>query len=67
MAKEEDGEAKKEGEGEGEGEAKKEEEEQPKGQPITSFVKQDMVNTLMEMGFTKNASEKALFMTMSSG
>lgn len=42
-------------------------EEASQGQPITSYVKGDIVKQLEEMGFSKHASEKALFMTMSSG
>jgi uncharacterized UBP type Zn finger protein len=30
-------------------------------------VKQDIVNQLIDMGFTKHASEKALFMQLSKG
>ena len=44
-----------------------EEPKEPQGQPITSFVKADLVKTIMEMGFSQHASEKALFMTMSKG
>ena len=39
----------------------------PQGTPITSYVKQDIVKQLEDMGFSKHASEKALFMTMSKG
>jgi len=39
----------------------------PQGQPITSFVKSDLVKQIMDMGFSKDASEKALFMTLSKG
>ena len=42
-------------------------EEAPTGKPITSFVKQEFVKQLEEMGFSKHASEKALFMNMSKG
>ena len=41
--------------------------EQSKGQPISTYVNQNFVKALEEMGFSKNASEKALFMTMSQG
>ena len=42
-------------------------EEENKGTPITSYVKQDVVKQLEEMGFSKHASEKALFMTQQNG
>jgi len=38
------------------------EEKKPEGESISSYVKQNVVEQLMAMGFTKNASEKALFM-----
>lgn len=41
--------------------------EEPKGEPITKFVKQDNVKQLMDMGFSKDASEKALFMVLAKG
>jgi len=41
--------------------------EAPEGKPVTSYVKQDVVKQLEEMGFSKHAPEKALFMTMSKG
>lgn len=41
--------------------------EEAQGKPITSYVKQDIVKQLEEMGFSKHASEKALFMTLSKG
>ena len=41
--------------------------EENKGEPVTAYVKQDLVKQLEEMGFSKNASEKALFMTQASG
>jgi len=41
--------------------------EAPEGKPVTSYVKQEVVKQLEEMGFSKHASEKALFMTMSKG
>lgn len=43
------------------------EDPKPQGQPITSYVKADLVKQIMEMGFSQHASEKALFMTMSKG
>ena len=38
--------------------------EEPKGQSISSYVKQDLVKQIMEMGFGKDAAEKALFMNL---
>lgn len=43
------------------------EKKESQGTAITSYVKQDVVKQLEEMGFSKHASEKALFMTMSKG
>ena len=43
------------------------EEPKPQGEPISKFVKQDLVKQIMEMGFSLHATEKALFMTMSKG
>ena len=37
---------------------------QSKGEPISKYVKQDLVAQIVDMGFSKDASEKALFMTM---
>jgi len=37
------------------------------GKSISTFVNQTHVSTLVEMGFSKDSSEKALFMTQSKG
>ena len=42
-------------------------EAEPKGEPITKFVKADLVKQIMDMGFGKDAAEKSLFMTLSKG
>ncbi len=34
------------------------------GQSISTFVNQEYVNQLIEMGFPKNVAEKALFFTL---
>ena len=36
---------------------------EPSGQGISSMVDQVLVNSLLEMGFSKAVSEKALFLT----
>lgn len=38
---------------------------EPEGQPIGEHVKQDIVTQLIEMGFSKNVSEKACFFNQS--
>ena len=38
--------------------------EEPKGESISSYVKQDLVKQIMEMGYSKDVSEKALFMNL---
>ena len=46
------------------------EEEQPKqeeGQSISGYVNQQHAKDIMEMGFSKNVAEKALFFTLQSG
>lgn len=49
-----------------EGEAGKMEEEAPKGKPISDLVNKDMAKELEDMGFSKNAREKALLLTSSA-
>ena len=39
----------------------------PQGQSISSLVNQNEVNSLMEMGYSKNVAEKALFMNQNKG
>ena len=41
--------------------------DQPQGQPISGMVDQTQVQTVMEMGFSKNVAEKALFMVQGGG
>lgn len=36
---------------------------EPQGEPISGLVNQDQVKTIQEMGYSKDVSEKALFMT----
>ena len=48
-------------------EAVEAEDNAPKGEPITQYVKADLVKQIVEMGFSTAAAEKALFMTMSKG
>ena len=38
------------------------ENKEPEGEPITGLVNQDLVKQLIEMGFSKNVSEKSLFL-----
>lgn len=35
---------------------------QPEGEPISGLVNQELVKTLMEMGYSKTVSEKSLFL-----
>lgn len=34
----------------------------PEGEPISGFVNQDLVQSLIQMGFSKNVAEKSLFL-----
>lgn len=43
----------------------KEESKQPEGESISGLVKAEIVNQLIEMGFSKNVSEKACFLNQS--
>jgi len=35
--------------------------EEPKGEPISKYVKSEVANQLIEMGYSKNVAEKACF------
>ena len=48
-------------------EMKQESPVEQEGQSISTFVNQEYVKQLMEMGFSKNVSEKALFFTLATG
>lgn len=41
--------------------------EAPAGEPVSRYVKSENVKVLMDMGFSKEASEKALFMNIAKG
>ena len=41
-------------------------ETQPEGKSITEYVKSEVVSQIMEMGFSKNVSEKACFFNQSN-
>ena len=41
--------------------------ELPTGKPVTPYIKADLAKQLIDMGFSKNSSEKALFMVISKG
>ena len=43
------------------------EEEQPQGKPISGMVNQEQVTMVMEMGFSRNVAEKAIFMAQGAG
>jgi uncharacterized UBP type Zn finger protein len=49
-----------------EGQQEVKEPQQQEGDSITGYVKQDTVSQLMEMGFSKNVSEKACFFNQSN-